>query len=44
MPKTKTKSQPSPDTPAAAPKKPTKIDVILDLLRRPEGARIEEMM
>jgi Protein of unknown function (DUF3489) len=43
---TKTKTQPK--TPAArtaaAPKKKTKINILLDLLRCPEGACIDEMV
>ena len=44
MPKTKTARKTPPAVPASPSKKPTKIEVLLDLLRRPEGARIDEMM
>jgi hypothetical protein len=44
MPKTKTARKTPPVVPASPSKKPTKIEVLLDLLRRPEGARIDEMM
>jgi hypothetical protein len=45
MPKTKsTPAQPKPAEPAASPKAPTKIDIVLRLLGRPEGASIPELM
>jgi hypothetical protein len=44
MPKTKAQPKAPSATPDVADKKPTKIERLVDLLRRPEGARLDEMM